>query len=313
MAVEDKDIKLLWGKAANRCSMPDCRRPLVAPAENLPSTVIVGEMAHIVGEKDSENSPRGKSTLPVDERNRYTNLILLCAHHHTVIDKDEKNWPVEKLHIVKREHELWVEERLGEVVDQELQVYQDFIDRVAIALDLDRWEWVCDCLFRQIMHVDFPDGIYQLGFELFRAVLPGKIPEFEEALRNLVTRSRSYLDHYMSDVMIIPGDPRIMNRKRYKDVPNDKWEERDRLVREYELWERNCTMLLFNLVKAQNDFSDATRKHLRPTFFIRKGKFCVHDFMGLMGGSLTETWHLPERYFSEEELAAPLKKAVEEC
>lgn len=309
MSVDDKDIKLLWGKAANRCSMPDCRRPLVAPSSDLPSTVIVGEMAHIVGEKNSGNSPRGLSSLPCEERNRYTNLILLCAHHHTVIDKDEKNWPVEKLHAIKRDHELWVEERLGESVDFELQIYHDFIELVSIAFYLENWEWLCDCLFRQIMDVDFPDGIYQLDFELFRALLPGRIPEFEEALQNLVKRSRTYLDYYMSDAAIVPGDSRIMNKKRYKYVSFENLEERDRLLEEYDFWQRNCTMLLFNLVKALNDFSDIVRKKIKPTFFIRKGKFCVHDFMGLMGGSLTETWHIPKRYFSDEELVEPPKKS----
>jgi hypothetical protein len=79
------------------------------------------------------------------------------------------------------------------------------------------------------------------------------------------------------------------------------------MLKEYHLWDRNCTMLLFNLVRALNEFSEAVRVYLRPTFFIRQGQFCVHDFMGMMGGSLTETWHIPGRYFSEEELALPLK------
>ena len=307
MAIDTKDIKLLWGKAASRCSMPDCRRPLVEPAENLPSTVIVGQMAHIIGEKNTAKSPRGLSSLPLKERNRYPNLILLCANHHTLIDKDVANWPTEKLHIIKREHELWVEERLGEVVDEELQIYHDFIDRVTIALDLERWEWCCDRLFREIMHVDFPYGVYQLDFEFFRAILPGKIPQFEDALRNLISRSRTYLDHYMSDAEHPPGDSRIMNRKRYKDVPEGDRVKKNRLLKEYRLWERNCTMLLFNLVRALNEFSVVVRNHLRPNFFIRQGQFCVHDFMGLMGNSLTETWHIPERYFSEGELAAPLR------
>jgi len=310
MAIDDKDIKLLWGNAANRCSMPECRRQLVVRSEDSSSDKIVGEMAHIVGDKDSETSPRGISSLPVEDRNRYKNLILLCAHHHTVIDKDEKNWPVEKLHKIKKEHELWVE-RLGESVDEELQIYHDFIDRVSIAFCLENWERLCDSLFRQIMDVDFPDGIYQLDFELFRSLLPGKIPDFEVALQNLAKRSRTYLDYYMSDAVIVPGDSRIMNKKRYKYVSYDNWEERDRLVKEYKLWQRNCNMLLNNLVKAINDFSEVVRKHLNPTFFIRKGKFCVHDFMGLMGCTLTETWYLPERYFSDEELAEPLKNKEE--
>ena len=84
---------------------------------------------------------------------------------------------------MKRAHELWIEERLGCILDEQMLVYQDFIDRVALALDLENWEWICDCLFRQIMPVEFPNGIYQLGFEYFRAVFPGQNIEFEDKLK----------------------------------------------------------------------------------------------------------------------------------
>ncbi len=292
--------------------MPDCRRPLAEPEEEgVPATVVVGEIAHIIGEENSAKSPRGLSLLPLEERNRYTNLILLCAHHHTVIDKNVAAWPVERLHVVKREHELWVEYKLDQTVDEHIQIYHDFINHVSIALDLERWEWVCDCLFRQIMHVDFPDGIYQLDFELFRALLPGKLPVFEEALKNLVHRARAYLDYYLSDAVAMPGDPRIMNRKRYKDAPHDAWEEKARLIEEYQVWQRNTTMLLFNLVVALNYFANTVRSHLLPSFFLRKGQFCVHDFMGL-GSNFVETWHIPNTYFTDEQLAAPLKKEGEQ-
>lgn len=202
------------------------------------------------------------------------------------------------------EHELWAEKQLGEQVDEELQIYHDFIDRITISLYLERWEVICGSLFRQIMPVDFPYGIYQLDFQLFKAILPKKIPEFEDALRNLISRSRVYLDHYLSDAESRPGNPRIMNRQRYKDVHGNHLEEKQLLI-EYHLWQRNCTMLLFNLVRALNEFAQIVRTHLRPTFFIRQGHFCVHE----MSGSLAEnlTLHIPEGYFSEEELAAPLK------
>jgi hypothetical protein len=290
--------------------MPDCRKPLVVFSEagEAPKNVIVGEMAHIVGETNSENSPRGISALSEADRNRYSNLILLCGDHHTLIDKDEVGWPVERLHAVKREHELWVEAQLGGLIEEELQVYHDFIDRVALAFDLENWEWLCDCLFRQIVPVNFPDGVYQLRFEHFRAIMPGRDPAFESTLANLILRSHAYIEHYLSDAVSSPGDPRIMARRRYRDVPEGDHKKRDELLQEHNKWDRNCTMLLFNCVYALNEFADAVRKNLRPTFFIRKGKFCVHDFMGLMGGSLLETWHLPERYFSEEELNAPVDR-----
>lgn len=302
MSIPQKDIKLLWGKAANRCSIKSCRRPLTAEEEEANPNILVGEMAHIVGEKNSKDSARGLSSLPLKERNQYSNLILLCATHHTVIDKDEATWTIEKLHAMKREHELWIEEKLGEKIDAELQVYHDIIDILTVSLDLERWPYHSDCLFRHIMHVDYPDGIYQLGFEYFKANLPNKIPEFESALKNVVERSRCLLDYYLCDARQRTGDPRIMNRMRYKDVPHDDLEKKEKLLEEYELWKITTHRLFYNFTKSLNDFAECVREHLRPGYFLREGKFCVHDEMGLMQPLFEQKLIIPENYFSEEVL-----------
>ena len=65
-----KDVKTLWGRAANRCAFPDCRLELTldSPGETL------GEMAHIVAR--SSDGPRGASALSVENRDAYENLVL---------------------------------------------------------------------------------------------------------------------------------------------------------------------------------------------------------------------------------------------
>ncbi|MBI5498475.1 MAG: hypothetical protein HY904_25965 [Deltaproteobacteria bacterium] len=104
--ISPKDAKLLWGLAAARCSKPDCRRHLVAhPTAGDPAKVL-GEMAHIVAEKPG--GPRGDATFPVDQRNAYANLILLCPTHHTEIDGQPLAYPVALLHQWKAEHERWI-------------------------------------------------------------------------------------------------------------------------------------------------------------------------------------------------------------
>jgi hypothetical protein len=85
MAISQKDIKLLWGRSGNRCSI--CKTELTQNSSALNSEFTLGEMAHIVGEK--EDAPRGTSVLSSDERNSYHNLILLCPTDHTIIDKNE--------------------------------------------------------------------------------------------------------------------------------------------------------------------------------------------------------------------------------
>lgn len=101
-----KDSQMLWRLAAFRCSYYGCNIELVKEEKG----GILGEMAHIVA--DSEDGPRGRSELPMEARNLYSNLILLCPTHHTEIDNNDNEWTIAKLHQMKQEHEGWVNERL---------------------------------------------------------------------------------------------------------------------------------------------------------------------------------------------------------
>ncbi len=92
MAIDDKDIKLLWGKAAGRCSYPGCYDDL-APLLLQSGTTVLGEMAHIIGRK----SGAARSSAAIGTDDTYLNLLLLCPPHHTLIDKAEKDFPIELL------------------------------------------------------------------------------------------------------------------------------------------------------------------------------------------------------------------------
>ncbi|MFG1933039.1 hypothetical protein ACGFK1_20705 [Mycobacterium sp. NPDC048908] len=49
------------------------------------------EAAHIIAAKES--GPRGASTASVEERGAWSNLLLLCANCHTVVDKSAAAYP----------------------------------------------------------------------------------------------------------------------------------------------------------------------------------------------------------------------------
>jgi hypothetical protein len=108
MNITARDLKLLWSRAAGRCSI--CRIVLTHDSLHRNASYPVGEQAHIVAE--SENGPRGQSILLPEERDSYFNLILLCPTHHREIDTNEADYPVEKLHLIKQAHEMWVFESL---------------------------------------------------------------------------------------------------------------------------------------------------------------------------------------------------------
>lgn len=72
----DRTVKLLWGRAAGRCAMPECRIELFADATEYDPIVTIGEMAH--GAAASDGGPRANPKLRNQERNDYNNL-LPCA------------------------------------------------------------------------------------------------------------------------------------------------------------------------------------------------------------------------------------------
>lgn len=102
--MKERDLKMLWARSGNRCAI--CKLELTPSGDR----ETVGEMAHIVGKR--ADGPRGGEGLPTEERDKYSNLILLCPTHHREIDKNEANWPSDKLRLVKTEHEQWVSSML---------------------------------------------------------------------------------------------------------------------------------------------------------------------------------------------------------
>ncbi len=107
-----RDIELLWGQAAARCTFPKCRQRLVKEATNDDPIAIVGQIAHIVAH--GQNGPRADPDFPADELNKYHNLILLCPTHHTIVDRQHNTYTVPGLRDWKVNHEAWVQSQLPE-------------------------------------------------------------------------------------------------------------------------------------------------------------------------------------------------------
>jgi len=100
------EVRILWARSGNRCAYPQCRTEMAPDG----SKTTVGEIAHIIAK--SPDGPRGGNPLPVEERDEYENLILLCPTHHKIVDDNEGEWAVERLKLLKVEHEMWVSNQL---------------------------------------------------------------------------------------------------------------------------------------------------------------------------------------------------------
>lgn len=104
--IPEKDIKMLWGLAAGRCSYPQCQTECIDFVNDTP--FVIGEMAHIIAK--SPSSARG---IPSGGNNTYDNLILLCPTHHTLVDKaPEGKYSAGELFEWKNNHEANVKRSL---------------------------------------------------------------------------------------------------------------------------------------------------------------------------------------------------------
>lgn len=110
MGISLKTHKMLWGRAGNRCAMPECRIELVMDATETDDESLIGEECHIVAR--SPDGPRGDASFPKDKINKYENLILMCRVHHKIIDDQAGTYTVSFLNQLKSKHEQWVRESL---------------------------------------------------------------------------------------------------------------------------------------------------------------------------------------------------------
>lgn len=102
--ITGKETLLLWVRSGGRCAM--CNRYLLEEPY-FERSLNLGERAHIAGWQDTPGSPRSDSAVPIPERNKVDNLVLLCQDCHTIVDNQatRAEYPQEKLLEFKREHE----------------------------------------------------------------------------------------------------------------------------------------------------------------------------------------------------------------
>jgi hypothetical protein len=109
---DPQTLKLLWGRAAGRCAMADCRVELFVTEDGYDPVCVIGEMGHIAA--SSNAGPRANVELNVRDRDKYGNLILLCRNCHRKVDTLKQSYPRSRLLEIKASHEAWVRTALPE-------------------------------------------------------------------------------------------------------------------------------------------------------------------------------------------------------
>ncbi len=95
-------------RAAQSCSI--CKRATSGPHSEKDKALNIGKAAHICGKQP--NAPRYDKTMSPEQRSDILNGIWLCGNCHDRIDKDAKEYTVEKLKELKEKHEQEVRESM---------------------------------------------------------------------------------------------------------------------------------------------------------------------------------------------------------
>jgi DNA-binding transcriptional LysR family regulator len=75
---------------------------------------VVGQICYIYAASD--DGPRGKPGLTAAERNSPDNLILMCGHHHPLVDKQWETYPAQLLKAWKKAHEAQFQQGTAEAL-----------------------------------------------------------------------------------------------------------------------------------------------------------------------------------------------------
>lgn len=102
MSISKKVIRKLWASSGGYCANPNCHADLFPLFEN-GEVANIEELAHIIGQK--KNGPRGNDDLSRTQRDEFDNIIVLCPSCHTLVDKNEKQFPVSIIKEWKNNHE----------------------------------------------------------------------------------------------------------------------------------------------------------------------------------------------------------------
>ena len=117
MSIPIIELKALLQKSGNRCAFPKCGEILLHEGEETDDRVVLSKIAHIVAE--SSDGPRGNYSLPLEERNKESNLLLLCGKHHDIIDNIPQLYTVERLKQIKEDHETLIRNATGAAISKD--------------------------------------------------------------------------------------------------------------------------------------------------------------------------------------------------
>jgi hypothetical protein len=283
MGITLRTTKLLWGKSANRCAI--CRNELVEEAQNeADDPSIVGDMAHIIARKESFTRGDYDSLTP-EERDSFSNLILLCKIHHKIIDDQPAHYTVEELRRIKSAHEQWVAATLGAPdpeKQQDDQNYAGIVDEWGRRIDIDRWTargtWIYSASGPTI-EKKYHEELTNLSPWIISRLWPDRYPELNQSFFNFKAVLTDFLKVLNRHLESPDPDADILVTKNFFKIREWDPERYESLYKEYDTHVCLVGNLYTELTRAVNKVCDQIRKNLFRGFRVREGVVMVQRDM----------------------------------
>ncbi|MGH7243785.1 MAG: HNH endonuclease [Phycisphaerales bacterium] len=276
MAVSDKTRILIWSRAGYRCAM--CQRELFVDEVTTDDPSLVGDIAHIVAEK--EKGARGNSPLTPEQRDLFSNLVLLCKEHHKIVDDNEAKYTVEALTEIKQKHEKTVSGALSKpdkAKQRSIELYADYLEHWENSAEIEHWGgWTSYMLGsgQPRMRREIAAQLEELRAWLFNRIWPDHFPEIRHAMENfllvLSDLMREFNEHSEET-----GDL-LSTRKFYRNAEPGTNAER-RALRQYEFHVALVQDLTLELTRAANFICDAFRHSLDTSYRLKEGVLTVES------------------------------------
>jgi hypothetical protein len=274
-----KDIKLLWGRAGNRCAI--CREELSIDAVALgDDDSVIGDMAHIVARKPTFT--RGDYAALTDEqRDKYENLILLCKNDHKRIDDQSLKYTVERLRQTKADHERWVRNQLSPDDlrrQRDDETYAMYVQELIDHLEVDEWTrrgtWICSSAGPEI-EMEYHDRLVKVSGWLLSLLWPQRYGNLEDAFANFSNVLNDFLTTFGRHAERGWNREWLVTSQFYRSREWLDPTEYDAGVQRYEEHTALVEDLFLELTRALNYISDAVRQTLLPSFRLHKGAVLV--------------------------------------
>jgi len=235
---------------------------------------VVGEEAHVVARE--AQGPRGNDELPLDLRDEYENLILLCSKHHKIIDDHPGTYTVPLLRDMKARHLAWaasIETPEDEALRRDSERYASYVDEWTRCAQLDQWDGALGRLCSHghpSLRRDTYDSLAELRGWLLSRVWPRRYPVLEDAFENFRKVLNDLIAVFASDLEDREDGDVLWIRKTYQGLPwnPELYEQR---LNEFNDHVDLIEDLTLELTRAANLLCDRTREFIDPSYRIEEG------------------------------------------